>query len=552
LSRTLPLVALSGLLLAAAPALAQGPGPRGGDASPKKTAAAGEEPALAPGELRVRAESYEQAAKGRFEARGLVDMRLGGMRIQADKADVFEDEQPDGSVKRRLVAEGNVVFIRGEERLSGDRVEMDEDGRGFFENATGYVEPGVFIEGRRIERVDDDTYRVEGGKFTSCAQPNPRWGFTSSSARIDVDDKVVARNAVFKVKGIPVLYTPILYYPIGRDGRSTGFLFPHFGYSSYRGFTMGTGFFWAMGRSADQTFYADWYSKIGNGFGHELRYAQASPSRGTFRTYLFQVQGTDFTIDPETGETGPGQPGTTEYDIDWNALQMLPGKVRAAVNVRKYSDILFNQRYQDMNHAALRHNRDYVALFRDDSLRFEPGTSQRYSNGGFVLLGEVVAKASGADYYDYVRGHVFESAGMKGTDSFEADDPTPNVAMGYHHANDGRLLRENVYSRPARGSAAGGGYSTVDDILRFEQALRGGKLASPAWSRWVLGGPKPGPGAADGPMPDAYTLGGGALGITASIAHRGEWTLILLSNLDRGIMGSVENQLQAWLESVKE
>ena len=243
---------------------------------------------------------------------------------------------------------------------------MDEDGRGFFENATGYVEPGVFIEGRRIERVDDDTYRVEGGKFTSCAQPNPRWGFTSSSARIDVDDKVVAKNAVFKVKGIPVLYAPILYYPIGRDGRSTGFLFPHFGYSSYRGFTMGTGFFWAMGRSADQTFYADWYSKIGNGFGHELRYAQASPSRGTFRTYLFQVQGTDFSIDPETGETGPGQPGTTEYDIDWNALQMLPGKVRAAVNVRKYSDILFNQRYQDdFNNASSRTERWSGSIEKD-------------------------------------------------------------------------------------------------------------------------------------------------------------------------------------------
>ena len=101
---------------------------------------------------------------------------MGAMRIQADKADVYEDVQPDGSVKRRLVAEGNVVFIRGEERLSGDRVEMDESGRGFFENAVGFVEPGVYIEGRRVERVDDDTYRVEGGKFTSCSQPNLRAG----------------------------------------------------------------------------------------------------------------------------------------------------------------------------------------------------------------------------------------------------------------------------------------------------------------------------------------------------------------------------------------
>jgi LPS-assembly protein len=363
LSRSLPLVALSGLLLAGVPALAQGTGPKGAALPKKETAAVCE--SLAPGELRVRAESYEQAAKGRFEARGLVDMCLGTIRVQADKADVFEDAQPDGSVKRRLVAEGNVVFIRGEERLSGDRVEMDEDGRGFFENAVGYVEPGVFIEGRRVERVDDDTYRVEGGTFTSCAQPNPRWGFTSSSARIDVDDKVVAKNAVFKVKGIPVLYAPILYYPIGKDGRSTGFLFPHFGYSSYRGFTVGTGFFWAMGRSLDQTFYADSYSKIGYGFGHELRYAQASPSRGTFRTYLFRVQGTDSGTDPETGEP-TSQPGTTDYDIDWNAMQMLPGKVRAAVNVRKYSDILFNQRYQDdFNSASSRTERWSGSLEKD-------------------------------------------------------------------------------------------------------------------------------------------------------------------------------------------
>jgi len=160
----------------------------------------------------------------------------------------------------------------------------------------------------------------------------------------------------------------------------------------------------------------------------------------------------------------------------------------------------FNERYRQMNHAALRHNRDYLALFREDPLWFEPGTSQRYSNGGFVLLGEVVAQASGVDYYDYVRGHVFAPAGMKDTDSFEADEPTPNVAMGYYR-EDGGPLRENVYTRPARGSAAGGGYATADDLLRFEQALRGAKLAGPAWSRWVLGGPKPGPGPPTAPCP---------------------------------------------------
>lgn len=359
--RLLPPLILAGLLLVPGLVRAQEARPApAASTSPATTASppapsGAQEPPLEPGEMRVRAESYEQVEKGHFEARGLVDLHVAGMRIQADRADVFEEPQPDGSVKRRLVAEGNVVFIRGQERLAGDRMEMDDTGRGFVENAVGFVEPGVFVEGSRVERVDEDTFRVTGGTFTSCSQPNPRWGFTASSARIEVDDKVVAKNAVFRVKGLPVLYSPYIYYPINKDGRTTGLLFPHFGYSSTKGYTIGTGFFWAAGRSWDQTFYADYYSKIGYGFGHELRYLRPSPSGGTFRTYVFTLK---------DAESFGGE--RFDYDIDWNALQMLPGKVKATVNVRQYSDLLFQQRFQDnFNYATNRTQRWTGGLEKD-------------------------------------------------------------------------------------------------------------------------------------------------------------------------------------------
>jgi LPS-assembly protein len=287
---------------------------------------------LPPGETRIRAETQGRVAEGHYRARGFVDMRVGDMRIQCERADVYEETKPDGKKSRRIVAEENVVFLRGEERLAGERLELDMDtGLGVFEDAIGYVQPGVFVEGRRIERLAERTYRVEGGRFTSCAQPNPRWDFNSSSARIEVDDKVVAKNVVFKIKSVPVFYLPLLYYPIREDQRSTGFLFPHFGHSSLKGYEVGTGFFWAMGRSFDQTFYADHYSKIGWGFGHEFRYMAEQPSRGTFRTYVIR--------------TDNDQP--LDYDLDWNALQMLPGKFRATLNVRQFSDLLFQQQYQD-------------------------------------------------------------------------------------------------------------------------------------------------------------------------------------------------------------
>ena len=244
MARTLSLVILAGLVLARASASAQAqappPPPLPVPTPPADApAAAPAAPLPDPGEVRVRAESYEQVKKGHIEARGFVDLDLAGMRIQADRADIYEETRPDGKVGHRIVAEGNVVFIRGEERMSGERLEMDDAGRGYMVNAVGYVEPGVWVEAKRVERVDDKTYKVEGGRFTSCSQPNPRWGFQASSAEIEIDEKVKAKNAVFKVKGVPVFYLPYMYYPISSDGRSSGLLFPHFGYSSYRGFNIG-------------------------------------------------------------------------------------------------------------------------------------------------------------------------------------------------------------------------------------------------------------------------------------------------------------------------
>ncbi|HVO11957.1 MAG TPA: LPS assembly protein LptD [Vicinamibacteria bacterium] len=344
----------------------QAPTEQARDKGKKRTGPEGEE-AIPEGEMRVKAESYEQRDKGHIEARGMVDLRLTGMRVLADKADVYEEKQEDGSVKRRMVADGNVVFIRGDERLSGDHLEMDDTGKGFLTNAVGFVEPGVFVEGRRVTRKDDRTYLVEGGRFTACEQPNPRWKISSTSATIEVDDKIIARNAVFWVKGVPSFYTPWIAYPIEKNGRSTGFLFPHFSHSTWRGFGMGTGFFWAMGRSADQTFYFDAYTKSGFGFGHELRYASDSPSRGVFRTYVFRLNSTPAVVDPTTGEViTPGSPAVNDYDIDWNALQMAPGKIRVALNLRKYSDLQFRQRFQDnFNLATTRTQRYSVSLEKD-------------------------------------------------------------------------------------------------------------------------------------------------------------------------------------------
>ncbi len=275
-----------------------------------------------------------------FWAEGSVDFQIGDLRIQADRIDLFESAIASGGTSRRIVALGNVVFVREQERLAGQRLEMDlATNRGVFEDAVGYMEPGVFIEADRIERLDADTYRMTGAKFTSCAQPNPRWGFTTSSATIHREDKIVAKNVLFRVKAVPSFYIPYFQYPLKRSQRSTGLLFPRFGFSEQRGYALGAGFFWASGRSHDSTFLLDYYSRFGTGLTHELRYLRLGGSQGRFRSNIVQrseVEGRD-------------------YDLDWSAVQNLPGSFRASLNVRRFSSTTFQQQYQDdLDRASVR------------------------------------------------------------------------------------------------------------------------------------------------------------------------------------------------------
>jgi CubicO group peptidase (beta-lactamase class C family) len=128
--------------------------------------------------------------------------------------------------------------------------------------------------------------------------------------------------------------------------------------------------------------------------------------------------------------------------------------------------------------------------FVNEPMRFEPGAQFAYCNAGFIVLGKIVEQASGRGYYEYIREHIYEPAGMTASDSYELDDPVPNLAVGYTHDRygDGTTTGSdqsgskrycNTFLRYVRGSPAGGGYSTVEDLQRFAQALQGGKLVKP-------------------------------------------------------------------------
>jgi CubicO group peptidase (beta-lactamase class C family) len=162
--------------------------------------------------------------------------------------------------------------------------------------------------------------------------------------------------------------------------------------------------------------------------------------------------------------------------------------------------------------------KDYLPLFVNAPMQFEPGARNAYSNAGYVVLGLLVERLSGEDYYTYVRKHIFEPAGMARSGSFAVDSLPPNTAIGYTRGDQDAPadapIHSNASDLPGRGSSAGGGYSTAQDLMKFLKALR---------ERRIANGPPAGIGVA-----------GGSGGINSVVEGDlpGGYDLIVLSNLD--------------------
>ena len=129
-----------------------------------------------------------------------------------------------------------------------------------------------YFFGETIEKVGPRKYKITKGGFSTCVQPTPRWDLHAGTVILNVEHYTIMKNAILAVKGVPMFYIPVLYYPTKKEDRATGFLIPTYGQSTLRGHSIHDAFFWAMNRSQDATILHDWFSKTGQGIGSEYRY----------------------------------------------------------------------------------------------------------------------------------------------------------------------------------------------------------------------------------------------------------------------------------------
>lgn len=117
---------------------------------------------------------------------------------------------------------------------------------------------------------------------------------------------------------------------------------------------------------------------------------------------------------------------------------------------------------------------DYVKLYGQRDLQFEPGTKWEYSNYGFLLLGVLLEKVSGKSYYDLIAENVYKVAGMTSSGSEPESVEVVNRSKGY--MRDQFEMVSNEPTLPWRGTSAGGGYTTTADLMKFADTLLSNKL----------------------------------------------------------------------------
>jgi LPS-assembly protein len=215
-----------------------------------------------------------------YEVQGNVSVVRGDLTLKADHARV-------NMATKDLTSWGNVVLREGEDVLECERVEVNLDSRlGKITQAKLFLkDQNYHITGNEVEKLGENRYRLRDGAFTTCDGDSPEWKFTVKEMEVTLAGYGVAKEPVFYLKGIPVFYLPLAYFPVKKE-RQSGILLPQVSYSNQYGPEVRTAFYWAMTGNMDSTLFLDYLGDRGFKEGLEYRYAFARETKGRASFYF--------------------------------------------------------------------------------------------------------------------------------------------------------------------------------------------------------------------------------------------------------------------------
>ncbi|NER14883.1 serine hydrolase [Leptobacterium flavescens] len=179
-------------------------------------------------------------------------------------------------------------------------------------------------------------------------------------------------------------------------------------------------------------------------------------------------------------------------------------------------------------------------LYEDKPLEFNPNEEFAYRNTNYVVLGRIIEAVSKMSYEDYIKKNIFSIAGMKNTDNFEIDHSIENAAENYTLSDvNPNQLQKTIFMGAVKGSSAGGGYSTINDLYKFACAFKNNELLNTYYTDLMKKEPEDGwygygMQFAGAKGSEIYGHSGGHFGVGAEwrVFEKQNYTAILLTNKD--------------------
>ena len=254
------------LLVAGAPGIRAADCPPVQATGPRPTA--GEPPTASSGTppIELSSDGASVDADGNSQLRGNVSIVQGGRRLLSDGATY-------DARTRTVSAAGEVSYEDPHLKLRGDRGGFQEGGAGSFEHGDfQLVERSARGHAEGIALAANGEITLKGVSFTSCPAGRPDWQIKAAS--IDIDqraDEGAGRDVRLEFKGVPILYSPWLSFPVS-DARKSGFLFPTPEQSSRSGWALFTPYYFNLAPNYDATLSPGYMSKRGAAIEGEFRY----------------------------------------------------------------------------------------------------------------------------------------------------------------------------------------------------------------------------------------------------------------------------------------
>ena len=283
------------------------------------------------------------APGGRIEGTEDYSVLEGDVLIEYQDVKVKANKVTYNRKTKDVTAEGNVIIDQGPTRIAATQAIYNLDTKtGTFFNATGTMDPELHFSGSRIEKVDEDTYRLTDGVFTSCDLDRPAWSFHVGSAEVTLDDYAHLRDVSFRARRLPIFWAPRLLFPTKKD-RSQGFLIPRLQFSNVSETRVELGYFLPFGESADATITADVTSAGHYGGGVNMRYLPSQNVKlGEVDVYGVHGPG----LDSVSGLPDVDEEPEFRWRYRWqHAQDNLPGDFRGVVDIHDFSDLDFFRRF---------------------------------------------------------------------------------------------------------------------------------------------------------------------------------------------------------------